>query len=58
MAILRCENCARTKHTHEYQDEKYGLYNRVMNEMNSGNFKCTVCDTKSDKSVKSIEKDK
>lgn len=36
---------------HEYQDQKYGKYNRVMNsceDSSGGKYRCTVCGKESD----------
>ena len=41
--ILRC-NCI-----HSYQDEKYGLFMRVMNRKQKDGFRCTVCGKVRDK---------
>ena len=35
--VVRC-TCA-----HKYQDELYGVGNRMANELRNGQFKCTVC---------------
>jgi hypothetical protein len=39
MKILKC-TCK-----HEFQDSLYGAGNRAMNDMKSGQFRCTVCGT-------------
>jgi len=38
--IIKCE-CE-----HPFQDHKYGKYNRVMNPMRTGGYRCTVCGAK------------
>lgn len=42
--IKYCKNCGENRITHEFQDEKYGKYNRVFNVgEKSGTSTCTVC---------------
>ena len=40
---MLCTNCQKTNTTHEFQDKKYGKFNRVFNKKESGGMVCTVC---------------
>lgn len=42
--IKYCKDCAKTNHTHEFQDKEYGKFFRVFNVGDkSGTSVCTVC---------------
>lgn len=41
--IKYCDNCAKTNTTHDFQDKKYGKFNRVMNPKDGGGYVCTIC---------------
>lgn len=41
--IMHCNNCEKTNTTHDFQDNKYGKFNRIMNKKESGGYVCTVC---------------
>lgn len=42
-----CSKCSKQNIQHEFQDKKYGKFNRVMNPIGKGSqnigFKCTIC---------------
>lgn len=38
-----CDNCKKTNTIHDFQDNKYGKFVRIMNKKESGGFVCTVC---------------
>ena len=41
--VMHCSNCANKNITHDFQDSKYGKFNRIMNKKESGGYVCTVC---------------
>lgn len=50
MAVQKCNSCEQLGKTHEYQDSKYGKWQRVMCPCKGGDkMRCTICSQESDK---------
>lgn len=41
--VAHCSNCENKNITHDFQDKKYGKFNRVFNSKDSGGGVCTIC---------------